>query len=561
MTSSRRSSPLRVVVAGGILLGVGLLLASWALPVNLRSVSPALLKAAGEGSPSLSEFGRQLLEREKLGPAALFATAARRAGDPGLAALSARLAEAGARQPTLVPWGGWDPFLDPLFKLEESKGHAGSTPILTFFITGKARATLRSYLQNSRSLGVQALLRTREVGVTGQFVPVKSPGGQTLEAVILLAALLYQGEHFSAPLQRDLRNLAEIASGRMDMGALEGVYLDLLSLGKRLDWVQLGELLRLADDRKTLGEYAHLARVAPDDFALIYAAALFSGSADRVATYLLRFGKTGLDDLALAARDGQGAVQLLLRQQVPVSHGRGPALSAAARLALAFPNLALAVKWLGFLAGSCLLLEMVRRAAVGRPAGPRPSVTTAILGALCAALIVVFTEPTLFNAPPPSEFAIRLAVPVLATLSDPASLKTVEPTLAMDTTTLISIGLFAIIQIVWFLICLRKIAEIAQSSASPQLKLKLMENEENLFDGGLYLGIAGTATALVLQVLGLIQPNLLAAYSSNMFGIVCVALIKIRHVRQFKRQLILDGQSLPDGSSPAPAAAQPGGTS
>ena len=67
-----------------------------------------------------------------------------------------------------------------------------------------------------------------------------------------------------------------------------------------------------------------------------------------------------------------------------------------------------------------------------------------------------------------------------------------------------------------------------------------MENEENLFDGGLYLGIAGTATALVLQVLHLIDANLLAAYSSNLFGIVCVALVKIRHVRPYKRKLILD---------------------
>ena len=30
-----------------------------------------------------------------------------------------------------------------------------------------------------------------------------------------------------------------------------------------------------------------------------------------------------------------------------------------------------------------------------------------------------------------------------------------------------------------------------------------MENEENLFDGGLYLGIAGTATALVLDIAAL----------------------------------------------------------
>ena len=55
------------------------------------------------------------------------------------------------------------------------------------------------------------------------------------------------------------------------------------------------------------------------------------------------------------------------------------------------------------------------------------------------------------------------------------------------------------------------------------------------------LFIAGTATALVLQVLGIIEPNLLAAYSSNLFGIACVALVKIRHVRPYKCGLILRG--------------------
>ena len=67
--------------------------------------------------------------------------------------------------------------------------------------------------------------------------------------------------------------------------------------------------------------------------------------------------------------------------------------------------------------------------------------------------------------------------------------------------------------------------------------------------------IAGTATALVLQVLGVIQPNLLAAYSSNLFGICCVALIKIRHVRPYKRRLILDGQP---AAKAAPVAHQTG---
>lgn len=540
--------------AAWILLGAALVALAWFFPINLGSIPPALLATAGEGTPSLSDYGRQLLEREKLGPAALFAAAAKRAGDPQVDRLAAQLAEAANRQPAQVPWGGWDPFLDPLFKLNENTGRAESTPVLTFFITAEARTALRHYLENSRSMGVQALLRTREVGVTTQFVPVKSAGGQTLDAVILLAALLYQGEHLSAPLQRDLRNLAEVAAGRLDMGELEEVYLDLLSLGKRLDWVQLSEMLRRTDDRKTLHEYAHLARVAPDDFAVIYAAALFSGSADQVATYLLQFGKTGLGDLTLAAHDGQGAVQALLRQQVPVNRARELVLPEVAQLSLRYPTAALAVKWLGFFLGAFALLRGFDRLIVGSLLGERHFVTIAVIAALCAGLVIVFTEPFLFKTAPPSEFAFRLAVPVLAAITDPASLTTVEPTLAMDTSTLLSIGLFALLQIGWFLICLRKISEISRSPVTPLIKLKLMENEENLFDGGLYLGIAGTASALVLQVLGVIQPNLLAAYSSNLFGIVCVALIKIRHVRPFKRQLILDSQAVPVAAGSPTAA-------
>jgi len=86
------------------------------------------------------------------------------------------------------------------------------------------------------------------------------------------------------------------------------------------------------------------------------------------------------------------------------------------------------------------------------------------------------------------------------------------------------------------------------------VKLRLMDNEDNLFDGGLYIGIAGTATALVLQVMGVIDANLLAAYSSNLFGIVCVALVKIRHVRPYKRKLILESQAVPAASLYATAA-------
>jgi hypothetical protein len=537
-TARPRPGPAAAWLAAGLVLAA----LGWLLPVNVGSVPPALLAAAGAGTPSLTDYGRELLEREKLGPAALFLAAARRGAAPHSDAFAADLARLSARLPDQVRWGGWDPFLDPLFKAADGAGTSGSTPILTFFITESARRALRGYLQNSRSLGVQALLATREVTLTTRFIPATQPGGQPLDAVILLAALLYQGEHLSTTLQRELRTLAEEAAARRDMGALEDTFLDLLSLGKRLDWIQLTELVRRTDGTKTLREYAHLARAAPDDFVVIYAAALFSGSADRVAAYLLTFGSRGLEDVALAAGHGQGAVQLLLRQQVPVIRTRGPTLGETAHLALLYPHVTLAIKWAAVFLGAFALLRGVDRVLFPVSGPGREAATTAVLAALCAGLVILFSEPYLLKTIPPSEFALRLAVPVLATLGDPESLRTVEPTLAMDTSTLLSIALFALLQVGWFFICLRKIAEIARSDLTPLVKLRLMENEENLFDGGLYLGIAGTATALVLQVLGLIQPNLLAAYSSNLFGIVCVALVKIRHVRPFKYRLILAGQ-------------------
>jgi hypothetical protein len=47
-----------------------------------------------------------------------------------------------------------------------------------------------------------------------------------------------------------------------------------------------------------------------------------------------------------------------------------------------------------------------------------------------------------------------------------------------------------------YMVCLAKIRSIDAQALPPLVKLRLMENEENLFDGGLYLGIGGTATAL-----------------------------------------------------------------
>ena len=525
--------------------GLTVIASAWVVPVNLKSVTPALLKAAGAGTPSVVRLGRELLDSEKSGPAALALAATRSLGDPQADALANALDRVAQRRPELVPWGGWDPFLDPLINLKNNSGHRESTPVLTFFITEKSRTALRDYLVNSRSDGVQSLLRLRTLDRTGRFVSAHQPGGQALDAVILLGALLYQGEHLTKPLQRELRGLAETALEQKNLGELEPVCIDLLSLGRRLNWLQLCEIMRVTDSTKAVGEFAQLVRSTPDDLPLVYSAALLSGSADRVTAYLMLYGRNGMADMKLALSLGEGALNQLLLRQVPVNRHPAPSFGPATLLALLYPKLALAAKYLGFLLGAFFIFRGLDRMLFDPrlDAATHAHVKSGVLAILSAGMLVLATEPFLLKSAPPSEFQLKLTVPVLANISDPTSLTHVENTFTMDTSTLLSIGFFALLQIGMYLLCLAKMREIDLQNVPALLKLRLMENEENLFDGGLYIGIAGTATALVLQVLKVIEPNLLAAYSSNLFGITCVALVKIRHVRPFKRRLILESQT------------------
>jgi hypothetical protein len=539
----------RTPVAAPLLVFVGFVVAvlAWLLPVSLKSVSKGLLRSAGDGTPSVAAYGRDLVDSEKIGPARFFLTVAKGVNDPRADALDRALADVAARQPSLVAWGGWDPALDPLFNLRKSPAAAASTPVMAFLIPERARETVRAYLASSGSLGVQDILKTHDVAATGRFVPAGRPGGQPLDALILLTGLLYQGGHLSDTLQREVRGLAQTAVARQELGELENFYLDLLSLGRRLDWTQLCELTSRTDSVRTVGEYAHLSRVAPDQLPFIYTAALLSNSADSVATYLIRYGKAGSEDLRLALADGQGAVNLLLQRAVPVNRAPGPAMGAASALVLEHPRLMLGLKYAGYLLGLFLLLRgldlwIVAPPVSGEGRGHYQGARAGILAVVMAGLLIAATEPFLLKAAPSSEYRVRISIPMLANISTQSQPAQSSKPVTMETSTLVSIGIFAALQVGMYLACLRKIREIEMQDAPPLLKLRLMENEENLFDSGLYVGMMGTAAALVLQVLGVIEPNLLAAYSSNLFGIICVAIVKIRHVRGFKRRLILEGQ-------------------
>src|SRR5258708_6914086 len=172
-------------------LGAGLLALAWLLPVNVKSLNTALLREAGRDTQSVAGFGRELLELDKPGPAALVLETARKVGDPGAGPFGTIYEDFARKHREMMPWGGWDIALEPLLGSRSPAASVDSQPVLSFMATQQARENLRRYLGVSRLPGVQTVLQTAELGSTQRFVPANRPGGQPLEAVILLTAYLW----------------------------------------------------------------------------------------------------------------------------------------------------------------------------------------------------------------------------------------------------------------------------------------------------------------------------------------------------------------------------------
>ena len=57
-------------------------------------------------------------------------------------------------------------------------------------------------------------------------------------------------------------------------------------------------------------------------------------------------------------------------------------------------------------------------------------------------------------------------------------------------------------------------------------KINLLDNEENLFDLGLYVGLGGTVLSLILLLVLDVNDALIGAYTSTLFGILFVAALR-----------------------------------
>ncbi len=98
---------------------------------------------------------------------------------------------------------------------------------------------------------------------------------------------------------------------------------------------------------------------------------------------------------------------------------------------------------------------------------------------------------------------------------------------------------FFLLQLLIYTLALTRLRWLNRQDLPPDIKLKLIENEDPLWESGLYIGFGGTVLALLLFYLEWHDSSCAIAYASTFWGICFVAILRIVHIRPMKRALIL----------------------
>lgn len=550
-------------ILGFIMLGMGLL-----IPSHLRAVDARVIEKAGRKTADLVGEGLKLASEKKLGAAQLLLKAADEENIPGREPLRQAVTNLATEHPGYLIWGGSEPHLEILFETESRKPRPTPEPFTDFIVRLENRSRVIALLQASSRPIVLELLRCRELTNTVLFPASLSASGQAFDAAISVCGLLLDEGHFSAGLSNSVYMLAIDANDGRNSQPLEQFLLDLMSLGQRLNWGQLVEFVGPTENPETLRLQANLARRAGAKLPLLFAAVELTDNAGAVAKYLMNFSQTGLEDLGGSLRYGAGGVNELLQRNQPLYSSESTeriaaraGLDAFSQWALDYcwhkPWFAKILKWLFYLVGGFLLasaLHFVRPAALELPSYVRGyHVAREILFALGFLVVVLLlSEPFLSQESQKMEFPFRLRLPMVGQ-AVPAAIASAKTTL-MDQKSLLTLLLFFVLQGLLYTACVVKLAEIRRQRVMPRIKLRLLENEEHLFDAGLYLGFAGTIISLILVSMNVIKPSLMAAYGSTSFGIIFVSIFKIFHLRPARRRLLLESEaSSPESIAPVGA--------
>jgi hypothetical protein len=529
-----------------------LLLCGWLVPSHLCAVDVAVIQRAGENedSSSLAGHGLALVRDGRVDAARLLLQVAQGNHLPGADRLSQAVASPAAQAPVTTQIA---------HLLNNGQDAAGATngysqPVTDSVIRLENRDRVLAFLQAAPSSAMRELMRCRDLTNTVLIPSSSSPDGQAFNAALSVWGLLLEQDNLAAGMREALVQRAAAANRGGDTEPLEQLLLDMNSLGLRLNWEQLVVFVHRVEDPQTLDWLAAEERnVGTTNLPLLFAAVELSQRPGAVAAYLSQFSRTGLADLGTGVNFGSGAVDELfarnqriyrsnLRDRVAAAAPVAYFFRAATNYALRLPPYAVTLKgFLYFLAG--FLIAVARRVVWIEPVNVEPTRSRGFR-ALCdmvfalgfCVVVLLLSEP--FLAQVSQKVDLRLRLPGVASVA--AIALSGAKTKLMNPASLLILLLFFVLQALIYSVCLTKLAEIRRQKVPAPLRLKLLENEDHLFDAGLYLGFCGTIISLILVMMGVSQFSLMSGYSSTAFGIIFVSIFKIFHLRPYRRELLME---------------------
>ena len=543
----------------GLLICVATLLTVVALlvPSHLRSVDESVLEHAGVYPDSIDNKIWEAINAAHTGPAKLYAQATGHKTPNQQNRIHQLLSE----NPLFSISGGPDRDFEEI--LQQSTRYNKNRSAISALLPRPERKLLSERLSTSRNQNVRALLNIRNLTGLTRLHPQDHPAGAPYDAGVLTLALLIEGDHFQPRFSQEIGNLATLAVGNNPEAtiACENLVIATLSLGHSLDYRSLASLAKLARTLSDWSQMATLFRVQPDHIAELYTALRFSETPETLYTYLAKHKETGMRDLKFSLQQSPEAVTYLIKSGKPIYQTTSIAEKILDRFKPYRPQIFTLISHQQHLFGqlikfmllifagfvfSLALMHVRRRNREHNDTTTNfspISITRDLLVSCIFALTVwTFFEPDILKSKnsltennPRIEFALTDTFQSLQ-----SSITAMQE---LNQATFLVLVLFFVLQLVIYSFCLIKLGEIRKQSHTSKIKLKLLDNEENLFDFGLYVGLGGTVLSLILVAIGIIEASLMAAYASTLFGILFTAALKVLHVRPYRRKLILETHS------------------
>ena len=522
-------------------------------PYYFRGISPALVRKAGENTQQIRDLAVEQTNYGRISPVFQFNYTV------DAPVLNDRLIQLAKENQTYYFTGGSAPYVEEIVRRLDlhEKDYPSPTTVVELFTPKTHREYISDFLSRSRNANVLDILKTREMKGTVLFSPVDSASGTPLDIAILTTALLIQAEETPRPVATELAAIARAAvdGDPAALERIENIYLSILTFGKRFQWVSLCELMRVLPSTTSIQQTAALFRKYPNDKSLLLTVLLLNKNPSQVFEFIERYGKEAMKDLHEAVPGGNGSVALLIDRMSPIyrPHAWNQWLDRLQtlvlstpiyRIAISNPGLTAVIKLFFLFSAGLSFIILLRLIAHQANSNYRSWVASFLANIGNITIAAVFSISAWLALEPEflkQQFKDSSLIPIHFAAANPfENLKTdAMNNMHIDQVTLLILGLFFILQVAIYAYARVRLQEIKKQDLAPEIKLRLIENEDNLFDSGLYVGLGGTVASLIMLALHIVEASLMAAYASTLFGILFVAILKIFNVRPYRSELIM----------------------